>query len=1730
MKFIVKICMLLFFTISFHLTQAATYYWVGGSGSWTDLSHWSLTSGGTISPTSIPSPTDDVIIDTQSFLGSTSLIINLGLSVVSVNSLICTEITSQITFTGGHTLKVHGAIQLTQATTFNGLQVLDFESQQTGNTINTYNTQIPTVNFQGIGGAWVLGSDFRATNINLYHGSVETAGFDVHIHTFSSTQSNVRSLHLLSSHITANTWHIAGSGFSIDAGSSTIAAVFFTHLGSAAYFDLHVQNLLTGDTLVFNNVWATTNNSQISGHITYNTLYLGGDYSFTFSGKHIFIDSLSASGIDCSNKLGMTGAPAVFEKSHGSILVANAKIQNIQAIGGAQFNTINSTDNGGNSGWYFPPLFPRNLYWVNGSGKWNDPSHWSLSSNGVGGECIPTPLDNVFFDNASFSLNDTMAIDLATVSCKNMIWDIPENVRSRGYVNVPSVTVEIYGSLQLDKEIEWLSDNIDFHFKAQSPGQTIKSDNKNFPRDIFFNGNGGEWLLLDAIEAEQMFHTDGTVRTDGHHVSVKHYISTGSNNRGLYLLNTIFEMKSSSSEFLIENSNHFLDAGTSVIRYLLNGILKIEHQTPLNFNEVEFLGGSGQSYFSNGIVNYFNRVILLTDCDFEGSFHVEHILLYGNYSYRIESAAIVNIGDSIEFISGCHSPVFISSMIDSAACFIHKDAGMVQGERLILKDVHTSGSANFSAIASVDLGNNNGWSFVPHTGTDLYWVNGSGNWSDTSHWSYSSGGPGGACIPTPVDNVFFDNNSFYSISENVDIDIANAFCKNMHWNTDILQPSFSALPNSTLWIFGSLTLDALMNISSFFAETRFSSINLGETIESAGNTFSNHIYFDGYNGEWLLVDSLTTIKNIFHNKGTLRLDGQVLSAGNYISKSQTPRKLDMRNACIDIYQSTTIAWIVEGDNYTLEADSSEIKFLEGAPDIVIETNDSLKFWNVKILESGGTGKVETNSIHSSSFRHFYTVADMNFYGKNYFDTLFLKGPSVFGFSGFSQQQIKTLMGIADCNNRIKINPANSGLPGLIHNTGGSMVSDFDINNVMVQGGGVINVQNGTSFGNTTGWNIILALPLDLFWVNGTGNWNDTAHWSFTSGGPGGACIPGPRDNVFFDQNSFIGPSDTVMLNVNGFCNNMTWGGFSSNPLFRGNISVNANIHGSLLFDNLMLTMGVNLSFLSALAGNTISTLSKPLNNVTFNGDGGWQLNSPVNANNIYFTKGSLNTMGMTINANRFLSYNNQARTLLLGNSELNIKYRWDIHSGNLNFNTGTAHILMDGQQMYFSTSGGTLHYYNLTFLGSTNSANLISAVYPSFFNKVIFESDGALNGLNVFDTLMMSPGGSYILDVANTQTIESHWQIRGNNCYPINLRSSVLGTQATANKDVGQVSGDFIHMRDINATGQALFYAGSNSTNTSNNSGWIFENHPGYVYGLGNDTIVCSFEPFILTTDNFNGGISFLWSDNSTGSTLEVTQSGTYWVEVHYSDDCFVNDAIHITYHTPFEINFGADTTLCEGDTLTISVDGPLNSYLWSNGSSNAFINITQGGTYSLTITDENNCTNADTLSVTLISLPRPDLGKDTYFCMDDSLLLDAGIFNAYLWNDGSVNRYLTVKHPGIYWVVVTGDCGLGRDTISLRVIDCEFYAPNVFTPNGDGYNDFFEIISHDVYKFRLTVFNRWGNIVFYSEDINYQWDGTNKGSPCPVGTYFWTADYQRKSNVGNIRKFTAQGSVTLIK
>ena len=134
------------------------------------------------------------------------------------------------------------------------------------------------------------------------------------------------------------------------------------------------------------------------------------------------------------------------------------------------------------------------------------------------------------------------------------------------------------------------------------------------------------------------------------------------------------------------------------------------------------------------------------------------------------------------------------------------------------------------------------------------------------------------------------------------------------------------------------------------------------------------------------------------------------------------------------------------------------------------------------------------------------------------------------------------------------------------------------------------------------------------------------------------------------------------------------------------------------------------------------------------------------------------------------------------------------------------------------------------------------------------------------------------------------------------------------------------------------------------------------------------------------------------------------------SDTVINNDSMQISVQVNAnpQPNLGNDTAFCVGDVLTLDAGAGFNSYTWSSGGSGQTEDVTTVGIYSVTVTDIAGCAGADTINVSSNPVPVFSIGNDTSMCSTDSIVLDAGTWTSYIWNDSSTNQTLTIDSSSI--------------------------------------------------------------------------------------------------------------------
>ena len=285
---------------------------------------------------------------------------------------------------------------------------------------------------------------------------------------------------------------------------------------------------------------------------------------------------------------------------------------------------------------------------------------------------------------------------------------------------------------------------------------------------------------------------------------------------------------------------------------------------------------------------------------------------------------------------------------------------------------------------------------------------------------------------------------------------------------------------------------------------------------------------------------------------------------------------------------------------------------------------------------------------------------------------------------------------------------------------------------------------------------------------------------------------------------------------------------------------------------------------------------------------------------------------------------------------------------------------------------------------------------------------------------------------------------------------------------------------------------------------------PPSVVTSAKDTSACSSVGAI--TLNVPAGYNAdLWSTGSTAASIVVTSAGSYWIQC--TRNCVIlSDTFKVTFTPSPVVSLDNDTGFCSGNSITLtSAQPPGYTYLWNTGSISNSINVSQRGLYWLTV-NNNGCIATDSINIAELFPPPPvNLGPDTVLCLDNILQLSAQAGTSPLsWSNGSNEQNMTVTETGTYWATLSNACGITSDTIKVDFEPCELWFPSAFTPNGDGRNDIIRVVGYlRFYKdFSLSIFNRFGQRVFFTEDINSGWDGNFNGSKQDLGTYFYLIYY----------------------
>jgi len=236
--------------------------------------------------------------------------------------------------------------------------------------------------------------------------------------------------------------------------------------------------------------------------------------------------------------------------------------------------------------------FGADRYWVGGSGDWNDISHWSATSNGVGGASLPQSEDNVFFDNTSFGTATTTSIQFASgiSQCHNLQY----TATGTSTIFHGSGSLEVFGDFELTADAQWSTTGL-LHFRGRTANRNIHPNGAKINSNVRFNGKGS-WQLQSMLNAMSYTITleKGSLTTNNNTIACTQFNASGSGKRSLILGNSTMVILGGWN--IADASNMILNAGGSKLLFG-DDVTPIHVQLGnLTYNQIEYLSQASPQY------------------------------------------------------------------------------------------------------------------------------------------------------------------------------------------------------------------------------------------------------------------------------------------------------------------------------------------------------------------------------------------------------------------------------------------------------------------------------------------------------------------------------------------------------------------------------------------------------------------------------------------------------------------------------------------------------------------------------------------------------------------------------------------------------------------------------------------------------------------------------------------------------------------------------------------------------------------------------------------------------------------------------------------------------------------------------------------------------------------------------------------------------------------------------
>lgn len=1675
---------LFFLCTSFTTLLAGDHYWVGGSGNWTDISHWASTSGGvggSISPQVVPSPFDDVFFDANSGFTAGNNTVTIDDPDIFCRNMDWTGAANSPNFVSpqgvNSDFNIYGSLTFIPNMTFQFDGMLNFLSTSAGNTITTGGQHFSSfMIFNGISGSWILQDSLSVNDFKLVEGSFYGNGKPIRAGDFGAfaLSTTMDTLDLSQSNIYL---YKDGGIFKIQADISNIFATAHRAL--------------------------TTNFDNANFYYTYNsTSGLSAD-------RLLYLDLLDTTYI---NKVHFLQPPSAIYpqaalrydvlKATGKVYINDVKMYNKSKILHAQDNPLTS-----------------NLIHINRVETFNNASYpvngfpykdlisdcecdYVKVGKGLSG-VFSGDYGDVFFAGKAHLANGYFDNVVAT-----------EHIQI--YTAPPASDANFGGTIIGNADVQ--KDGI---FKQDEGGYLLQFDTLSltenylywFKDTLTFTQNG--WLNAVGNCDEPIFFKSLTY---GDHFTFNAFCDT------IQIEYTVLEYSQAvgNADFIALNATdkegnlgwNFIPPASRTL-YWVGGDGNWDNHQHWSLSS----GGSGGEC----------KPTLYDDVFFDA-----------NSGFTPNDSVKINVPiaycRSMNWTGVTNSPTFYAA--NGHDTYIHGSLIFVPNMVLnYLGTVWFSSTSDGNTVTTSSL----------HFEKEIKFQGGGGSWSLMDSLS--------------TENFKLVEGDFYSNGNS--IRVGNFSATNSLVTMDTLDlfncNIYPFLDNSTFKIFSDTTeyntrLRTNLNNTNFhFTEATTSGRTLD--LRLTDTAYINTVLFDGP----VLGGSASTDK--VKGNGTVYIDYVEIRMIGFVSHSDIPSTMDLIH--ID-----TLWMLGDGENKveSCECNYTEIEVIgivnSGLYNIVIIKDDGEifngYFNNVCIGDEAEVYSEQVGGIRADDFMGTF-IGYANLKGDGYlyqnvltypvqFDTLVFSPGNLYEFEDtmtFTQNGWLDAVGL--CDLPITMKAFNENIPFIINGLCDTIQTRYCIlENSTAVGNAYFVGYDATDNGGNTGWVLHSPLPRTLYWVGGGGNWSDSQHWSLTSGGTPGECMPTLFDDVFFDANSGFAVNQLVKVDILlAYCKNMDWTGALNNPTFYSSQPSTGIffINGSVKFiQNMNINFSVTstIEFVSPINGNTITSAGQHFDNkVLFKGDGNWTLTDSLSGYWFQLKEGDFYSNANSIHARFFFASDTSSTldTLDLFNSNIyiyEVNGKFDVHAATTGTSINHLYTNLNNTNFYFtsllSTSTNSSVGRNL-FLVLSDTAYINEVIFSGTPQSYSVDNIGANSYVYINQVEMYNKGiikSRYnqpsMTDLVHIDSIKMHnlsnlginaiiGHCNADDVFIANKGRVYQGIYNTTNiYGEGQISDGFFNIVNINDDA-IITSSYSNSFFPKTTIGKITLEENGFINGeiapfiqpLEVDTIILrpgkvyEFQDTITITqfgwlDAIGTGslpiIMRSQTPGTRGTVKSLTDSicinyifmqdlDTAGTAVFYAGEISVDISNNHGWRfedccSSFELSelfLNHDTTICAGESVDMLVyygqcDGC--TFLWQDGDTSELRTVMPNltTTYGVAATRQQGCYSTDTVRVNVIPFPMINLQNDTTVSdTSQSFIIYHQPQNGTWSGNGIASNGLfdpSAVGSGTYQFVYTtgnGNC-ITTDTVLMTVVsdgcsftDIHFYN-NGFDVSCNGGND----------------------------------------------------------------------------